>query len=290
MKHVLALAFACVTGCGSDDDATPDAGAARRDGGLDGGFDAGARDGSTDAGSDAGLDAALADAGPCDGPEDCAGDRVCLAGACVDLTTYDCCAGDECPTGLVCNMSCRCAAPMGCCADPSECEIGATYCDDSCACAACDPPCDRDRVCVHGGSCEPRCFLDGCPGGEVCAPEGCIPAACSFESCLHMTPPLACDETSGCFDPCDDAIRTECAAMGANCVLGYCVDTTCGGSGEPRCTYRRDCCGNGFCLGPGDPDPPCPIVCFPPEPIPDERFCVCTPGGGCLDLADSGGF
>jgi hypothetical protein len=282
------LALVTTLACGSDDD-EPAVDASRRDGGSDAGGRT--RDGGHDAGSasDAARTDSGSDAGPCESDDACAEGLSCVAGSCVDIARYDCCAGGECPTALICTETCRCRPPVGCCSDPSECDFGVTFCTDDCACATCDPPCASDEVCAHGGVCQPRCFLDGCPETEVCTEAGCVPAACSADSCLHMDPPLACDRATGCFDPCDDTITAECAAMGGTCALGFCIDTSCAPSAVP-CGYRLDCCGNAWCQSADDPPPPCPEPCFPPEPAPEARFCMCASGGGCVDLADGGGL
>jgi hypothetical protein len=73
--------------------------------------------------------------------------------------------------------------------------------------------------------------------------------------------------------------------MGATCLLGTCVDLSCGSASGGECFYRGDCCKNLHCLEATEPDPECPETCPMPFPaIIRPDLCLCLPGGGCADL------
>lgn len=267
----LTCATLVLASCGEDDPpTTTDAGGVTSDGGgMDGG---GPR---PDAGADAGS---AADGGCVTGG--CPTGEMCVAGQCVP--EENCCDGPACGFGFMCGEDCRCAPATGCCASPGSCGRGA-ICREDCTCGPveCVPECADDEVCEFG-FCFPRCFREGCPEGEKCTEGGCIVPACVPEDCLSLVPPLACDPVSGCFDPCDAATIAHCGAMGGECMLGSCVDTTC--REEPAgCGFRPDCCGTYYCM-PGDaPDPMCPERCGPSEATPDPMLCQCALGGSDID-------
>lgn len=293
-------AFAlALAGCGDDDGpgrvdgSALDSSVASDGGGRDAGAtpdggDAGRSDAGS-AGGDAGHDAG---AMVCRGPGDCPPGRRCEAGSCVPDS--GCCAAIRCIPGTTCDpTSCSCTGGTGCCAT-GTCDDPTKYCDfGSCGCVSaptCDPGCDPAFVC-EWGSCIPRCYVEGCPTPtDVCTDTGeCVAPRCTADECAAMTPPLRCDPTVGCVDPCATGDWSWCTMAGGACYLGECVDSTCGESrGLPRadCGFVADCCGDWYCQHPSDPPPPCPFVCPTPPPggipMPDAGLCVCGIGGGII--------
>jgi hypothetical protein len=282
MAFVLVLLFSC-----SDDATSVDSGAPRFDGGRDGGRpDAGAADAGFDASTDAGVDAAAPDAGPCDSVLDCPLGQHCWRGACTAASEIECCSTGECPGIAFCaKSSCRCVDPTGCCTDETLCEDGVEYCLEDCTCApipTCDPPCPPEELC-NFGTCEHRCYTEGCGPDDICTPTGCRPPFCTRLECISRDPPLRCDPMAGCYDTCTPDVLISCGMLDASCRLGFCVDPRCSPTGID-CGYRVDCCGNYHCLRAGDPDPPCPPVCTPTQTPPSEDLCICSTAGFCLDL------
>lgn len=142
----------------------------------------------------------------------------------------------------------------------------------------------------------PRCELDGCPQGSVCAPGGCIPA-CEAADAGFCDADEVCT-TRGCV-PLADCRRTDCSETlichnDADCSLGYhcgeqehtCVTGT-GAIGDP-CTNDEDChlggCSEGVCLRACASSSDCESL-GDSECVDQPSNGVCSGDGGC----DEGG-
>ncbi len=282
-------------------------------GGTDGGDEV---DGGRPIDGGGGVDAGSPDAGsPC-GPDcppgwcfegECISGGCCVTGgacprglrcdfeSCGCVPATGCCAGEACPGGEICDFeSCTCGRADDCCRF-GRCEFP-MICDDTCGCTtdtSCSPACTGDSFCFFG-SCTPRCVFEGCPDGLYCSEaEGCVAPRCTGDECLHTDPPMACDPGRGCFDPCVDrgSDFTWCTDMGGRCVLGECIDDTCGG-GMLGCAYVNDCCGNVVCWDTAmGSEPFCDPSFCPPEPRSPVRpdLCLCAFGGRFFPFPEGGG-
>jgi hypothetical protein len=249
---------------------------------------AGDAGGGTDSGTfDSGaprVDAGALDAGPgSDGGcvvDGCPEGEMCVEGSCV--AAANCCTGTPCGFGFMCGEDCSCAPATGCCGAPDSCGRGGV-CREDCTCGPieCVPDCEADEICEFG-RCFPRCFEEGCPEGEYCSETGCAIPACLDEDCLALSPPLFCDPGVGCYDPCDAATIAACGSIGAECVLGTCVDRSCR-EVPAGCEFRPDCCGHYVCMPADALDPECPPRCGMAEPTPDPGLCLCGAGRGDVD-------
>ena len=155
----------------------------------------------------------------------CAEDRGGLCGTareCVDsmLVCYGdltpCAGNDNCPEGQAC-VAHRCEPETSSCSADSDCDditvlvggveestscrqgVCTPFTGDSCAPCESDGECSGDRACVAGhcveiladcvdNRCRARCERSaGCPVGESCQGENCLPNACMEESDLETT-------------------------------------------------------------------------------------------------------
>jgi hypothetical protein len=271
---------------------------------------------------DAGADAPSAQ-GECESNFDCPLGLLCVAARCSDTPPPTCCDDYSlCPAGQECDYrTCGCVAPTpNCCTDPSVCT-GGNECTAYCTCETpCVPECDADEFCSLGtciggcepdcapgeycdfgtcvGGCEPACapgqYCDfgicrnpcestGCPDGQYCSADGCLPSHCSNAECAAMDPPKACYPATGCLDECSEADRARCGAIGAECVLGECLVRA-----DCDCAFVYDCCGVPSCQRAGEPEPYCPADCswgYAPFPDANPALCGCTQYGSCQSLA-----
>ncbi|MEZ4266489.1 MAG: hypothetical protein R3F39_08930 [Myxococcota bacterium] len=246
----------------------------------------------------------------------CGGDSVC-AEACVSAASpaYQAarqglseCLDASCPTGDEGN--CYSVAIGGPCAGWAVCGEGAcvpdcagkTCGDDGCGqeCGVCQPEdvciafqcgapeCFNETDCLpgefcNGGVCRDLNCPEGCPGGQVCAPGGCVdPTPClgdgdcaTADSCLEATcvgnfcqfSPVNCDDGNPCtVDSCDGS---GAAALCVNAAVPTGVSCELVSS----CAAPFGICSLGSCL------PVEPVVCN------DGDLCTvdgCQEGVGCV--------
>ncbi len=182
---------------------------------------------------------------PGDGP--CPAQRMCREGLC----RYAACALTPCERGFRC--------------DPQR------GCVDRCS----------ETVCPGGTRCEAgectSCLIQGCPAGQVCRGDGCVPNPCTARTCdlpgnfcrdgacVRGCVGVRCDEGEVCRD--GDCVADRCA--GKACIAGQFCDPASG-------ACRADPCASVSCL-PGQACVPGQAACVD-DPC---QVTICPQGLAC---------
>jgi hypothetical protein len=123
-------------------------------------------------------------------------------------------------------------------------------------------------------TCDPTCYAEGCPSGEICLASSCGPDPCSD---------VKCDAGSACVTGHCEAFCTSPCSAGFRCANGQCVqDQTCpsGCPGENQICIGGTCVEN-YCSGYTE------ILTCPPGDVCSENACVPSSGnsldGGVTD-------
>jgi hypothetical protein len=196
----------------------------------------------------------------CVAKADCAGDSVCIAGACSGKRALgQTCGGDgECASGFCADGVCCESACKGGCASCLGADTGRTNgicapvkagADPADECAPANPtadPCGNDGTCDGAGACRKAatdkvCRAESCSGGTYTAVGRCTGQGACAAPTTSSCGAYVCGASS-CKAVC--TAQADCAAnhyCGANaCAPKKAVGATCGDSLE---------CGSGFCAG-----------------------------------------
>jgi hypothetical protein len=212
--------------------------------------------------------------GEIDDDAPCPAGRGCADGECVLRCTSG--ADDQCPPDRICRDGlCRFAE---CVLKP--CPFG-FRCDTRRGCVdRCEGVICPGQTRCENGECT-SCYLRGCPAGEVCRGDTCVPNPCAEKSC----PAGSYCRDGQCIKSC---VGVVCDG-GRICRDGACVKDACGGKScaegefcdrtDGRC--RPDVCGTMSCL-PGQRCVPARAAC-----VDDPCATTSCPGGyRCAVRAD----